>query len=194
MLYSSSTIEVSEPDTFGALLNSSHVHVIYLDQLGAISDLTPGLGILRLLVEPQTTVPEAARGLITRVQQSSLAVADRAKLVELIETIVVYTFPRRTREEIAAMLGITDLKETRVYQEAREEGREEGRQAEARTLILRQLTRKLGDLPEALQNQVNQLSLESLEVLGEDLFDFATVSELEAWLVQRDDPSQPNSN
>ena len=194
MLYPNSTIEVSEPDTFGALLNSSHVHVIYLDQLGAISDLTPGLGILRLLVEPKTTVPEAARGLITRVQQSSLAVADRAKLVELIETIVVYTFPRRTREEIAAMLGITDLKETRVYQEAREEGREEGRQAEARTLILRQLTRKLGDVPEALQNQVNQLSLESLEVLGEDLFDFATVSELEAWFAQRDNPSQPNSN
>lgn len=194
MLYPNSTIEVSEPDTFGALLNSSHVHVIYLDQLGAISDLTPGLGILRLLVEPQTTVPEAARGLITRVQQSSLAVADRAKLVELIETIVVYTFPRRTREEIAAMLGITDLKETRVYQEAREEGREEGRQAEARTLILRQITRKLGDVPEALQNQVNQLSLESLEVLGEDLFDFATVSELEAWFAQRDNPSQPNSN
>lgn len=194
MLYPNSTIEVSEPDTFGALLNSSHVHVIYLDQLGAISDLTPGLGILRLLVEPKTTVPEAARGLITRVQQSSLAVADRAKLVELIETIVVYTFPRRTREEIAAMLGITDLKETRVYQEAREEGREEGRQAEARTLILRQLTRKLGDVPEALQNQVNQLSLESLETLGEDLFDFATVSELEAWFAQRDNPSQPNSN
>ncbi|MGP1385864.1 MAG: DUF4351 domain-containing protein [Thainema sp.] len=81
------------------------------------------------------------------------------------------------------MLGITDLKETRVYQEAREEGRQEGRQAEARTLILRQLTRKFGDLPEALQNQVNQLSLESLEVLGEDLFDFADVSELEAWFV-----------
>ena len=92
------------------------------------------------------------------------------------------------------MLSITDLKETRVYQEAREEGREEGRQAEARTLILRQLTRKLGDVPEALQNQVNQLSLESLEVLGEDLFDFATVSELEAWFAQRDNPSQPNSN
>lgn len=194
VLYPNFSIEVSEPDTFSALLNSSYVQVIYLEQLGAISELTPGLGILRLLVEPETAVPEAARGLIERVQQSPLATADQGKLVELIETIVVYTFPRRTREEIAAMLGITDLKETRVYQEGREEGREEGRQAEAKTLILRQLTRKFGDLPETLRNQVNQLSLTSLETLGEDLFDFADVSELEAWFVHRDNSSQPNSD
>lgn len=88
------------------------------------------------------------------------------------------------------MLGITDLKETRVYQDAREEGR----QAEARILILRMLTRKLGDLPEALQTQVSQLPLESLEMLGEDLFDFADISGLETWLVQRNDPSQLNSD
>lgn len=41
------------------------------------------------------------------------------------------------------MLGLTDMRETRVYQEGREEGREE----EARSLISRLLTRKLGDVP-----------------------------------------------
>lgn len=131
VLYPNARVEVAEPETFGEVLHSSHVQVIYLEQLDAISELTPGLGILRLLVEPETTVPEAARGVIERVQESSLVATDTAKLIELIEMIVVYTFPRRSRQEIAAMLGLTDLKETRVYQE----GREEGRQAEARTLF-----------------------------------------------------------
>ncbi|MEM1310417.1 MAG: DUF4351 domain-containing protein, partial [Cyanobacteria bacterium P01_H01_bin.153] len=65
------------------------------------------------------------------------------------------------------MLGLSELRETRVYQEGREEGREE----EARSLITRQLTRKLGPLPDSLQTQVNQLALEVLEALGEALFD-----------------------
>ena len=157
VLYPNATVEVAETETFGALVNSGHVQVIYLNQLGAISELTPGLGILRLLVEPTATVPSAARDLIKRVQSSAIAAVDRAQLLELIETIVVYMFPRRTREEIAVMLGITELKETRVYQEGREE--------EARSLISRQLTRKLGALPEGLQSQVRQLSLEALETL-----------------------------
>lgn len=172
-------------------LDTSCVQVIYLDQLGAISQLPPGLGILRLLVEPTETVPAAARGLIERVQQSARSAADIAQLIELIETIVVYAFPRLSREEIATMLELSDLKETRVYQETREEalreGREEGREEEARSLISRLLTRKLGTIPESLQAQVNQLSLEALETLGEALFDFSEVSDLETWLDQRED-------
>ena len=38
------------------------------------------------------------------------------------------------------MLGLSDLKQTRVYQEALEE--------EARSLVLRILTRKLGEIPQ----------------------------------------------
>ncbi|MEM1280478.1 MAG: DUF4351 domain-containing protein [Cyanobacteria bacterium P01_H01_bin.152] len=71
--------------------------------------------------------------------------------------LVVYTSPRLSREEIAGMLGLSELRETRVYQEGREE--------EARLLISRQLTRKLGSLPDSLQAQVKGLSLEQLEAL-----------------------------
>lgn len=72
------------------------------------------------------------------------------------------------------MLGLSE----RVYQETREEALREGREEEARSLITRPLMCKLGLLPEALQTQVNELSLEELEVLGEALFDFADVSDL----------------
>ena len=67
MLYPDSSIEVAE----GALeefIETTRVQAIYLNQIGAIAELSPGLGILRLLVEPTERVPEAARGLIERLQ------------------------------------------------------------------------------------------------------------------------------
>ena len=190
VVYPRAAIEIRELAPFGALLESAYVQVIYLDQLGTVADLPPGLATLRLIVEPEATVPTAARGLIERVRAASLPETEQLRLVELIETIVVYTFPRRSRQEIAAMLGLTDLKETRFYQETREEALRDGRKAEAESLIIRQLTRKLGtDLPEALQEQVMQLPLETLEALGEALFDFTALADLEAWLAQN--PTAP---
>ena len=44
------------------------------------------------------------------------------------ETVLVYKFPKLTREEIEAMFTYSDLKQTRVYQEARAEGEQRGLQ------------------------------------------------------------------
>jgi predicted transposase/invertase (TIGR01784 family) len=38
-----------------------------------------------------------------------------------IETIMVYKFPQKSRQELEAMLGLDALKETRFYQEAAQE-------------------------------------------------------------------------
>jgi predicted transposase/invertase (TIGR01784 family) len=48
------------------------------------------------------------------------------QIIELIETVVLYKFPNLSREELETMLGLSELKQTRVYQEARQEGLEEG--------------------------------------------------------------------
>ena len=61
------------------------------------------------------------------------------------------------------MLGIT-LKETRVYREIKQEGREEGE----RSLILRQLNRRVGELSPEIRSSVENLSLGQLENLGVD--------------------------
>ncbi len=82
---------------------------------------------------------------------------------------------------VEAMLGIT-LKETRMYQDIKEEGKEEGREVEARSLILRQLTRRVGELPQPIRQRVETLSLEQLENLGEALLDFSSMVNLQAWL------------
>ncbi|MBW4622895.1 MAG: DUF4351 domain-containing protein [Cyanosarcina radialis HA8281-LM2] len=77
------------------------------------------------------------------------------------------------------MLGIT-LQQRRVYREIKEEGRE----VEARSLILRLLTRRVGELPPEVQSLVEALSLEQLENLGEALLDFTSTTDLDAWLAR----------
>jgi len=74
---------------------------------------------------------------------------------------------------------------TQIYQEGEvrgeQRGRSEGRKEEATTLVIRQLTRKLGDIAPTLISQINNLPVEAVEFLGEALLDFRSISDLEAW-------------
>jgi hypothetical protein len=70
-----------------------------------------------------------------------------------------------------------DMEEPRAFREARED--------EGRSLIIRQLTRKLGDIPASLRCRIDTLTLDQLNQLGEDLLDFQTPSDLETWLAQQ---------
>jgi predicted transposase/invertase (TIGR01784 family) len=78
------------------------------------------------------------------------------------------------------------MRESAVYQdiliEGREEGRVEGRVEEARALIIRQLTRKLGNISPSLLTKIQALPLDRVESLGEDLLDFTSIDNLESWL------------
>jgi predicted transposase YdaD len=77
------------------------------------------------------------------------------------------------------MLGI-ELQHTRVYQDAKADGRTE----EGQLLVLKQLTRKLGNISPEVRSKVNSLTIDKLESLGEDLLDFTSMADLEAWFSQ----------
>ncbi|WP_341272075.1 DUF4351 domain-containing protein [Cylindrospermopsis raciborskii] len=49
-------------------------------------------------------------------------------------------------------------------------------------MVIRQLTRRLGELSEQRLGQIRQLSVPQLEALAESLLDFRDISDLEAWL------------
>ncbi len=80
------------------------------------------------------------------------------------------------------MLGIITLQETRVYREIFTEGEQRGRKQGEKSLVLRLLTRRVGELPQQVCQQVESLSLEQLESLGEALLDFTSMADLNAWL------------
>jgi predicted transposase YdaD len=81
---------------------------------------------------------------------------------------------------------MTVLRESPWYQEIRQEslqeGREEGRQEGEQSLILRQLTRRIGEVAPEIRAQVQALSLTQLEALGEALLDFSEPVDLDKWL------------
>jgi len=52
-------------------------------------------------------------------------------------------------------------------------------------LILRQLTRRLGDVDQSLRDRIHRLSTEQLEALGIALLDFSQVADLVTWLEEQ---------
>ncbi len=69
----------------------------------------------------------------------------------------------------------------------KEEGREEGIVEGIKSLLLKQLSRKLGEIPDISKQQINQLSMESLESLSESLFDLNSFEDLRNWLEHHQD-------
>ena len=49
-------------------------------------------------------------------------------------------------------------------------------------MLLRQLRKRLGDLDAAVEAQIESLSADRLEQLGEALLDFNSLADLDAWL------------
>jgi hypothetical protein len=78
------------------------------------------------------------------------------------------------------MFLVSDIKQTRVYQEAkqegRQEGREEGRQNGEMILLIRQLSKRFGKLKDIYIENINSLNIEQLEKLGEALLDFTDIN------------------
>jgi predicted transposase YdaD len=49
-------------------------------------------------------------------------------------------------------------------------------------LIIRQLNRRIGEIESSFTDTIQTLTIEQLELLGEALLDFSTVTDLEQWL------------
>ena len=96
--------------------------------------------------------------------------------------------PQKSREEIEAMFELSDLKQTKVYQEALAEGEEKGivlgkQQGEA-NLVLLMLNSRFRNIPPSIIEQIRGLSIEQLESLGQALLDFGSEDDLKQWLEQ----------
>lgn len=78
------------------------------------------------------------------------------------------------------------LRESPWYQEILNEGeikgRQEGRQEGERSLILRLLSRRIGQIAPQTEAKILTLSVAELETLGEALLDFSSPNDLDEWL------------
>ncbi|MDY7003362.1 MAG: Rpn family recombination-promoting nuclease/putative transposase [Cyanobacteriota bacterium] len=72
-----------------------------------------------------------------------------------------------------------------AQQEGEARGKVEGRLSGAIAFVMRLLKKRFKDIPTAINNQIEDLSVEDLESLGEDLLDFNSLEDLENWLNYR---------
>lgn len=142
VIYPSRNIDTADINHYSEFFQSGRISRIYLDELGETTSLPVGIATIKLIIEDENTAIVAARELISRTQQEINIQQQQRQLLELIETILVYKFPRMSRKEIEEMFGLSDLKQTRVYQEGVEEGIQQGIQQERIESIPRLL--KLG--------------------------------------------------
>ncbi len=181
VIYPTRSLEQIDTHPYRALLNCEQVHRIYLKELGEIQQLPLGVALMVLTTVEETQAPEKARYLLARTQQQIVDPEASRPIIEMIATIMVYKFTNLSRQEVDAMLGL-QLADTRVYREAKEEGREEGRQEGESALILRLLSRRIGEVTPERRSQIQALSINQLEALGEALLDFTQPEDLEEWL------------
>ncbi|MFM7714587.1 MAG: Rpn family recombination-promoting nuclease/putative transposase, partial [Microcystis sp.] len=144
IIYPTRNLGQSNAYPYRSLLNCEQVHRVYLNELGEIQQLPLGIALMVLTTVEEVQAQEAARYLLARTQQEILDPEASRNIREMIGTIMVYKFTNLSRQEVEAMLGL-QLADTRVYREAKEEGRQEGRQEGECSLILRLLSRRLGE-------------------------------------------------
>jgi len=101
-----------------------HLREIYLDELESPPQ-SLGIGIVKLVIESGNPAKEFAQQLVFQAKQELTDTIIQEKVLQFIETIVLYKFPNLTPKEIEAMLSVSLLKGTRVYQEIKAEVKEE---------------------------------------------------------------------
>lgn len=126
IIYPKRNLEPDEDRLYQVLLESSKVQRVYLDELETSANRSLGIGVVKLVVEPEENAANYARELIAQAKQHRADRLSARAIIDLIETIIVYKFPQLSRQEVEDMLKLSELKQTRVYQEALEEGRQEG--------------------------------------------------------------------
>ncbi len=190
VLFAKRTTEPKQTQLYRALVGSEQVLRVYLEELQDRPTASLGVGLLQLIVTRPEVAGTQAQSLVAKAQRQLRSESDLQRVIELIETVMVYKFPTLSREEIERMFSLSELKQTRVYQDALEEGRQEGRQEgeqegrrkEAVAMVLRLLNRRLGSVDSAAEESVKRLSLAQLETLAEALLDFGDRNDLHNWL------------
>ena len=152
LIFTKRNLDPGLPSQYQDFANSQRFIRIYLDELNQAENLSLGLSLLQLIGIKAELAAESARELIARTRQELVDANAQRKFIELIETVFVYKFPELSREEIEAMFGLNELKQTKVYQEAKAEGVEEGELRGKLTAV--PLLLKAGIKPEEIAKQL----------------------------------------
>jgi predicted transposase/invertase (TIGR01784 family) len=126
VLYPNRNVDTGDIKHYREFFTSGRVRRIYLDELGEGVSLPIGIATAKLVIASDDIAIAQARELIDRTKSEISSPPKQQQLLQFIETILAYKFPTMSREEMEEMFGLSELKQTRFYQEAFQEGIEQG--------------------------------------------------------------------
>ncbi len=100
IVYPTRSIDIGETERYLELLTSDRVRRVYLDELSSAAEQSLGIETVKLVIEPEESAATKARELINLARQAIADAITQRELIQLIETIIVYKFPHKSREEI----------------------------------------------------------------------------------------------
>lgn len=127
VVYPNRALEQKTLRPYRCLLESDQLIRVFLDELPPAPPDQFEMGVLELIAARPGAAMEKARSMVPRLKSSNRSAAFQRQVVQFIETVILYQFPKLSRREIETMLQVSDVRETRVFQEALEEGVEKGR-------------------------------------------------------------------
>ncbi|MEG3977028.1 DUF4351 domain-containing protein, partial [Microcoleus sp. herbarium8] len=144
-------------------------------------------GLLPLATLSQTNSP---RTLLEQIATQIATIEEPTQQADLLACTQVLAGLRFEKDLIRQLFRKETMRGSVIYQEIREDGLLEGRQLgllegrkdEALSFLTRQLTRRIGAIAPETREQIQTLSVEELEDLGEALLDFSEASDLTNWL------------
>ena len=126
VIYPDRSLEQSNLHPYRCLVQSDQLIRVYLDELPPAAPDQFEMGILELIAAKPEAALEKARAMVPRLRRGNVTKQFQRMMIQFIETVIVHQFPNWSRAEIEKMLQVTDVRQTRVFQEALEEGRQEG--------------------------------------------------------------------
>jgi len=170
VIYPSRSIERKQNHQFGSILTLNQVQRIYLDELGENATKSLGVGVVKLVVESENEAINRAKSLISQAKEEITEPKIQQDLIDLIETIIVYKLPQKTRKEIETMLGLSELKNTKVYQEAMAEGEEIGEERGEQKTKLKAISNmiRLGLSVEIIAQSL-ELTIDEVKILAKEI-------------------------
>jgi predicted transposase/invertase (TIGR01784 family) len=154
--------------------------------------------LLPLAPLAQTNSPET---LLTQVAAEVAKIEAIEQRRNVLAAVQIIAGLRYDKTLIQQLLREDIMRESVIYQDILQQGvrqgvqqgREEGRGEGEASLIIRQLTRRFGELSPELIQRIRSLSLPQLDALGEELLDFTEIAEVVTFLEQFSSENETNS-
>ena len=67
-------------------------------------------------------------------------------------------------------------------QQGKEEGLQQGKEEGKADLLIRLLSKRFGNLDSSLESRIRELAVSQIEALGDNLFDFSSLDDVDNWL------------